>query len=216
MYGKSTVDVVIGDYCGDFEGVFELSYQGNISESKFVENDQMHSNTSHVVQWDHGYGEGIYCTRFVLTHLGDGTSVSSKEFCHNEVPLDCEYDADTTVSHKIDHNTRMTHWTWMSTWNANEWCWYEGLSFELWWSQNGLSGEWENYQTNFTDWCNGEWCNQGSYEIEWTEAEQDRVVMVNFIVNYKPTIWQLQNSSSYDISDEDEVKETCRPAIVED
>jgi len=64
---------MLGEYCGDFTGKFELSFNGAVKTSREVTEAEMRDNDNVAsASWSEDYAEGIYCTKFLLTHLGDG------------------------------------------------------------------------------------------------------------------------------------------------
>jgi len=75
IYGESGVTVNLGEYCGHFTGKFELSFNGDVKTSREVTEEEMTKNNGQSnVDWTEKYQEGIYCTKFTLTHLGDGST----------------------------------------------------------------------------------------------------------------------------------------------
>lgn len=113
----------------------------------------------------------MYCTRFVLTHLGDGTTAETDESCWEEVPEECEVSVSTDLKHSIDHEVRETNWKWWSGWEGNAWCRQEDLTFTLSYSASGDDGVWSTLPTTHSDWCEESWCTSGSYENKYAEAE---------------------------------------------
>jgi len=143
IFGESGVSVSLGAYCGDFRGTFELSIDGVARTSRAVtEKEMTDNNHERYVAWAEPYAEGTYCTKFILTHEGDGTIKESEPHCWEEAAEKCDFNVYTKITHTIDHDKRETTWNVVASWDGNTWCSATDFDFRLEFSATGDSGDW--------------------------------------------------------------------------